>query len=370
MKVIVNGLNLSDASLKVVKAIASKTVNPVLECIRLTAKGDDLILTATDMDFFMQKKIPAEVFMEGEVLVKGKVFADFIQKLDKEQIELSTLEEGKLTIKYTDAESALPAMGAEEFPEVKTETGEKFVTMKRGELKDLINKVAFSCSTDDTRPLLKGSLMEVNGTEVTAVALDGYRLAVCRKQAEEVGGNFSAIIPSRILMEISRILEGDEESVTLSFKENGMVVEIDDTVIYGRLIEGSFIDYKNVIPTSYSTDFIINKESLENAISRASVCARVDKNNLVKFDIRENTLHLKAETVIGKVNEKLMIDLNGKDLEIAFNGAYLRDALKVVDEEFVKLHFNNELSPCVLKPCDGEEFLYLLLPVRVIDVKN
>ncbi len=370
MKVILNGLDLSDASLKVVKAIASKTVNPVLECIRLTAKGDDLILTATDMEFFIQKKIPAEVFMEGDILVKGKVFTDFIQRLDKEQVELSCMEEGKLTIKYTDAESTLPAMGAEEFPEVKTETGEKFVTIKRGELKDMINKVAFSCSTDDTRPLLKGSLLEVAGKEVTAVALDGYRLSVCRKPAEECGGDFKAIIPSRILMEISRLLESDEENVTLSFKENGMVVEVDDTVIYGRLLEGEFIDYKGVIPPAFTTDFIVNKEQLENAIGRAAICARVDKNNLVKFEIRENTLTLKAETAIGKVNEKLMIDLCGKDLEIAFNGVYLREALKVIEDECVKMHFNNELSPCVVKPCNGDAFLYLLLPVRIIDIKN
>ena len=365
MKVVLSGLDLSDAAQKVVKAIASKTVNPALECIRLTAKGDTLTLTATDMEFLIEKKVKAEVFMEGEVLVKGKYFTEFIQKLDKEEVELSLLDEGKLNIKYTDAESSMPAFSAEEFPSLKTEQGKDYVTLKRGELKDLIGKVVFSCSTDDARPLLKGVLIEVKDGIFTAVALDGFRLALCKKHTEEESGEIKAVIPSRCLMEISRFLEKEEEPVTLSFKENGMVVELDDTKVYTRLLEGNFIDYEKVIPNDFLTNVVVNKAQIEEGIARASICARGDKNNLIRFDIRENCLSIFAETEIGKVNENILVNLVGKDLSIAFNGRYVSEALKAIGDEFIKVYFNNDVSPCVIKPCSGEDYLYLILPVRI-----
>ena len=365
MKVVLSGLDLSDAAQKVSKAIASKTVNPALECIKLTAKGDYLTLAATDMEFFIQKMVKAEVFMEGEVLVKGKYFTEFIQKLDKEQVELAVLDQGKLTVKYTDAESSMPAMDAKEFPVVKTETGKNNITLKRGELKELIAKVAFSCSTDDTRPILKGALLEVKENVVTAVALDGFRLALCKKHLDDSTGDMKAIVPARILMEISRFLDDGEDSVTLTFQENGMVVEIEDTVIYGRLLEGTFIDYKQVIPEAFITNLVVDKNQMENGISRASICARGDKNNLIKFNIQEKFISITADTEIGKVNENIPVNLVGKDLNIAFNGRYVAEALKAIDDEYIKIYFNNEVSPCVIKPCSSEEYLYLILPVRI-----
>ena len=167
------------------------------------------------------------------------------------------------------------------------------------------------------------------------------------------------------MLEISRFLDEGEENVTLSFQENGMVVEIDDTIIYGRLLDGTFIDYKQVIPDAFITNLVVDKNQLETGISRASICARGDKNNLIKFDLKEKSLSILAETEIGKVNENIAVNLVGKDLNIAFNGRYIAEALKAVDDEYIKIYFNNEVSPCVMKPCSSEEYLYLILPVRI-----
>lgn len=365
MKLVCDGLDLSDAVNKVVKATAAKTLNPVLEGIKLTAKGDYLILTATDMDIFLEKKIRAEVFQEGEVVVKGKYFAEFVRKLDKEQIELSLIDDGKLNIKYTDAESSMPALSAEEFPVVNKELDKINFTLNQKELSDLIGKIIFSCSQDDARPLLKGCLFDIEGGILTGVALDGFRMALCRKHVECNAEKVAAVIPARSLSEIARLLEKEDEQVTVKIQDNSLMVEVDSTIIIARLLEGQFINYKQVIPSSFMTNITVNKQQLEDGIERASIVARGDKNNLIKLEIKEDYMCIKAETEIGSVNESILVNLAGRDLTIAFNSRYYSEALKAIDDEFIKIYFNTEVTPCIIKPCSGEDYTYLILPVRI-----
>ena len=220
MKVICEGLDLSDAILKVSKALGTKKANQILEGIKLTAKGDDLILMATDTELTIEKTIQANVIMEGETVVPGKYFMDFVKKLENEQIELSVLDEGQLKIKYADAESEMQVYNAEEFPKINKEIKENFFLLSQGEFKDLIAKTSFSCSQDDSRPILKGCLFEVENGTVTSVALDGFRMAVCKKQAKAVSGDFKAIIPARTLNEITRLLEKEEEELNVVLQKN------------------------------------------------------------------------------------------------------------------------------------------------------
>ena len=365
MKLICNGLQLADAVNKVVKATAAKTLNPVLEGIKLCCKGDGLTLTATDTEIFLEKKIPAEVLSEGEIVVKGRYFAEFIRKLDKEQIELCTKEEGILTIKYTDAESSMPAMNADEFPIVEKKLEKIKFTLKQKELSDLIGKIAFSCSLDDARPLLKGCLFDISDGVLTGVALDGFRMALCSKHVECNFEKVSAIIPQRSLMELDRLMENQDEDVTVYIQDNSLKAEVSNTVIIVRLLEGNFVNYRQVIPSSFMTNVAVNKTQLEEGIDRAAIVAKGDKNNLVKFEIKENTMLIKADTDIGKVCESIMVNLAGRDLIIAFNSRYISEALKVIGDEYVKIYFNTEVSPCIIKPCSGEDYLYLILPVRI-----
>ena len=156
MKLICEGLDLSDAVLKVIKATATRTTNPILEGIKLRAGEDCLTLSATDLEISIEKSIPADVKIEGEVVVPGKFFADFVKKLSGEQIELSLTENKTLKIEYTDSEGFLQCMNVEEFPEIKDLVNPEKVVMNQKDLKDLINKTNFSVSIDDARPLLKG----------------------------------------------------------------------------------------------------------------------------------------------------------------------------------------------------------------------
>ena len=199
---------------------------------------------------------------------------------------------------------------------------------------------------------------------MNCVALDGFRLAVCKKVIKESSGDIKAIVPSRALVEITRLLDKDDDYITVIIQENSLMVNVDNTTFTTRLLEGEYIDYKRIVPTSYLSVFKVNKESLLNSIERASIMAKIMKN-IIKLDIHENYVDISSDSEMGNVKENVLINLEGKDLTIAFNSKYLIDCLRVIDDEFINFNLNTSIAPCVIKPYSDDEYLYLILPVRI-----
>ncbi len=364
MKIICDGLDLSDAVLKVSKALSVKTANPALEGIKITAKEDSLTLLATDMELTIEKKIKADVLMEGETVVVGKYFVDFVKKLEKEQVELSRLYDSQLQIKYSDSESELQVYAVENYPVVDKKEDENSFVISQADFKNVVERTCVSCSTDDSRPILKGCLFEVEDNILTSVALDGFRMSVCKTQISSTG-NFKAVIPARTLVEITRLLDKDQEELKINVQKNSLSVEVDNTKIYSRLIEGDFVKYNHILPTAFENVVTINKNTLLNSIERASIVARNDRYNVIKLDIKENIMTVSAKSEVGNVNENVNINLEGKDMAIAFNGKYIMDFLKTTTSEFIKLNLNSPIDPCVITSVIDDGFLYLVLPVRI-----
>ena len=363
MKLHCEGLDLSSAILKVIKAISNKTPNAVLEGIKLTAKGDYLTLLATDTELFIEKTIRAEVLEEGEVLVQGKLFNELVKKLEDEQIELSS-EENSLKVRYGDSVGYIQTMNIDDFPKINKNISENSFTLSQKDFKDLINMTAFSCSQDDSRPILKGCKIEVEEGSVKCVALDGFRLAVCKKELAHSTGNFGAIVPSRTLLEITRLLERDEDTVTVVIQKNMLMVEVMSTVLISRLLEGEYLNYKQIIPNEFLTILRASKNQLLSSVERAAIVARGMKN-LIKLDIREGNINISANSELGKVEENVLINLEGKDLLIAFNSKYLTDILRVIEDDHIYMYLNSSIAPCVIKPYNGDDYLYLILPIRI-----
>ena len=234
MKTVVKAIELSNAVLKVVKAVSTKNHNPVLECIKLVCKGDSLTLIATDNEISIEKTIRAETFMEGETLVMGKLFSEFIKKLEEEDDLELFLDGGRLKITYSSSEGYIQAISTEDFPVIAKEIKENSFTMSQKDFKSMVAKTAFCCLQDDSRPILKGCLLEANDNEITCVALDGFRMAVCKKPLKEVYGKIKAIVPSRALNEIIRLLDKDDELITVVIQDRNLMVEVENTILTAR----------------------------------------------------------------------------------------------------------------------------------------
>lgn len=365
MKIIVNGNDLSSAVLKVSKAIGVKTTNPVLEGIKMSVRGDNLTLSATDMEIAIEKTIVCDTFMEGDTVVPGKIFAELAKKIENEdQVEIFLQEENRLKIVYGDNQMFLSVLSAEEFPSIKKDLRDKYFTISQKDYKDLVGKTSFSCSTDESRPILKGCLFEVKGEEVKCVGLDGFRMAIAKKRLIKKSGDFKIIVPARALAEIGRMLEGEEEEITVYSEGNSMMTEDGGTTFVSRLLEGEFINYEQILPNEFKTVVKVERESLLSSLERATIVAK-EARNIVKLDIRDNCVNIKSASERGNVNENVIVTIEGKDMEINFNSKFLCDALKAVDDEFVVVSFVGEIAPATITPYSGDEYLYLVLPIRI-----
>ncbi|MBQ4558345.1 MAG: DNA polymerase III subunit beta [Clostridia bacterium] len=365
MKIVCDGLDLSDAVLKVSKALSNKSVNPILEGIKISTDEDYLTLTATDLELTIENKIKADIKIEGEVVVPGKFFGEYIKKLNREQIELTTDNQNNLSLRYADSFGKIQCYDSSEYPEIKKVQFDNSFEISQKDLKELINKTVYAVSIDETRPILKGVKFEAVDNKLTAVALDGFRLAMEIKDIHNLTNNVNIIIPAKSLREISNILNDTDETVKINIQKNNMMVEIGNSTISTRLLDGEFINFRQIIPNSFATTVIINKAQLENSIDKAMLFSRIDKNNLVRFEVNEKLMIVSSHSEIGENKDNISISLNGKELTIAFNARYFSDALRVIDEEYIKLNFNTSISPCVITGNEKKEFINLILPVRI-----
>ena len=363
MKLVCEGIDLSDAVLKVVKACSSKTTVPVLECIKISAKNDGITLSATDGEISIIKTIKAEVYEEGEVCVPGKYFTDFIKKLEGVQITLSS-EGKKMDIVYADSQTSMQVLSAEDFPKIDLDIKENSFTLKTKDLKKFINSTSFCCATDDSRPILKGCQFVIDGDDICVTSLDGFRLATISGKVVSATGNMEIICPARTLNEIEKMLPDDDKNIEIFIQKGMILVSSEDTVLTSRLYGGDFIKKENIIPKKFITNVVIEKEKLKASIERAAILVRGDKNSLIIFDILGNRIEISSASEIGNVQEPVKAEVEGKDVRIAMNSKFIIDAVNALDEEKIVLSFNNHVQPFTCQNAENKDKLYLILPVR------
>lgn len=359
------GLELSEGLLRVSKAISNKTANPILEGIKIIAEDDTLIMSATDTELTIEKKIKAEVKQEGETVVPGRFITEFVKKLTNTQIELILNDKNQLTIRYDDSESVIQCYNPVEYPGFKKVESEEYFGIAQKDFKTCVNKSIFAVALDDSRPILKGVLFDINNNVLNVVALDGYRLARVKKPIKS-NITKSIVVPSRSLNELSKMIEDSDEIINIYVGEFTIMVDLGDTKVTSRLLEGDYINYKQIIPVNFETFVIVNKEQFEQALERATLLSRASSSNYVKFDIKENNICITSNSELGNLKENIPATVSGKDLIISFNPRYYLESLRVNTNEFIKLCFNSSSTPCVIVPTEEDEFLYLILPVRVI----
>ena len=365
MLVSCQGLELSDALLRVSKAISNKITNPILEGIKIVAEDDTLILSATDTELSIEKKIKAEVKSEGETVVPGRFITEFVRKLTNSTIELEVNEKNQMSIRYEESQSVIQCYNPVEYPGFKKISTNDYFGITKKDFKSAISKTIFAVAIDDSRPILKGVLFNVEDNQVEVVAVDGYRMAVVKKPVKS-NVKKSIVLPARSVSELSKLIEDTDEIINVYIDEYTIMADLGDTKVTSRLLEGQFFNYKGIIPVHYESYVTINKAQFEESIERATLVSRTSNNNSVKLDIKENNICLTSNSELGNLKENIAVTLQGKDIVISFNPRYFHEFLKVVSNDFVKICFNDPSKPCVIVPTTNDEFLYLVLPVRSI----
>lgn len=345
------------------KAISSRTTIQILEGILFEAKDNYLILTSTDLELSIETKIECLVEKEGKIVINSSMIGNIVRKLPDAPIKFNVVGDN-IQIVCMNSEFNLIGQDYSDYPPLPQKNNDISINMDTSIVKNAIKETVFAASLDETRPALTGVLVELSKDEVNFVALDGFRIALSRfkmKNDEDV----KEIIPSRALVELQKILEEDEV-ININFIQNNVIFDLGNTLVYSRLLDGKFINYKDIISDDYNCRVEINKKDFQDSLERASLLAREEKANLVKISINDSNLNISSNSEYGNVNENIVCLKEGEDIDIAFNAKYLLDGLKVIESENCELLLTGSLNPCIIHPIDEEkDYTYLVLPVRL-----
>jgi len=359
---------LSKALNTVSKAVTVRTTIPILKGILLKASDDQkLTLAASDLDMSIEKNIDVDVEEPGSIVVSAKLFGDIIRKLPNEMIFFEMSENGNIKIKTKNTEFEIVGFSAEEFPNIgEIEDVSSQLSFDKDIFREMIRKTSFCASIDESKGVIVGVLLELDDNDFNMAALDGFRMAVAREKIKNEKKQ-NIIISAKILNEIYKILSESEkeEEIGMILSSKKAVVLLERTKIVIRLLEGDFIKYREIIPADQDIRIIIEKRELEESIERASLLAKEGKNNLIRCSVKENLFTIKSSSEEGNVKEDIIMEKTGGDIEIGFNSKYLIEALKAIDDEKIMMELKTGTTPCLIKPVEGDNYEYLILPVRI-----
>lgn len=360
---------LQEAVNIVQKAISSKSTMPILQGILIEAKEDKIILIGSDIDLSIETTISTNVEEEGKIVVNSRLFGEIIKRLPGEEVEINTMDNNFINISCNKYNASLVCMNAEAYPKLQKIDTENIMgkaAISKKLLKNMIRSTIFAIAQDETRPIFTGVLFEINDNKLNLVALDGYRLALRSKRIES-DSSINAVIPGKTLNEVSKILQDDDKNVSITFTKNQVLFDFDNTRIFSTLLQGEFIKYNSIIPEEFNLKVTVKRDEILNSIERASLIGKEGDTNLVKFNIKDDTLLITSNSQMGNVKEELSIILQGQPLVIAFNSKYLIDIFKIMEDEEITMELSTSVSPCVIRNKNNDDCTYLILPVRLLN---
>jgi DNA polymerase-3 subunit beta len=369
MKCTVSPSALGAALSLVSRAVSPRSTLPILSNVLLETTDSGLRLSATNLDLTITATVEAEVEDEGRTTVPARLLTDYVASLAEAPCHIELDPQSQvLRLRCGSHRTNIHGIDAVEFPPLPTRDAETTVELDAADLEAAIGQTALAASGDEARPVLTGVLLQLDGDRLTLAATDGHRLAV-RTLPIEKGPEqaVSVIVPARHLAEVARAVNAGRPrvEVTLSGARNQLFFSMRDVEISSRLIEGNYPNSTQVIPAESTTKVTLPATTLLRETRTASVLAK-DAANVVRFSTHEGTLTLTTQTAeVGDDEAPLTAEVNGDDVQIAFNAKYVLDALGVVDAEKVELAFNGPLSPGVIRPVGRDDYLYIVMPVRV-----
>ena len=364
MKIICDKTLLSAAIDGVSRAVTLRSTVPVLEGILLKAEGFSLTLTGYDMELGIVTTIEANVLEPGDIVLNAKLLSDMVRRMPAGQISISVADNGKTTIQGGVAQFEIQSMPAADFPQLPNTGAEETLTIKTGTFREMVERTLYAVSQDEKRPAHTGELFEIAADKLTVVALDGFRLAIVERPVT-ANKEIRIIVPGKTMNEVLRLLANDDEAEVRICANRRFVVFITaGYTIMSRLIEGEFLNYRNVIPDGYRTQAVLDTKGFIETIERASLIITERLKNPLRISFTEGKVIVRCQTSLGRVVDEFAAGCEGEEVEIGFNNRYLLDALRNARTEQVKIQLSGPLSPVKILPAEGEDFLYLVLPVR------
>ena len=371
MKIICEKEKLLKGINSVINGVASKTTMPVLEGILIQTNDKEVKLTTYDLEIGIEYIIECNVAEQGNTVVNAIMFSEIIRKLPDTDITITVNDNNLLVIECEGSLYKLATMNPDEFPELPRISVDNSIEIEQNLLKNMIRKTIFAVSNEENRPIFTGCLFEVKDNKLNVVAVDGYRLAIKSNLLNSKSNDFSVVIPGKTLNEINKIILDSFDSIKIGVSKNQALFEMENCKIVTRLLDGEFLNYSNAVPQNWETRIRVNKNNIQNCFERIILISassiEKEKKYPVKISIEIGKVTISCTNQTGDAKEEIYVTTEGKNLEAGFNPRYFLDALKVIDDEEVYIDFGTNISPCIIRPIEGDEYTYMILPIRMKD---
>jgi len=361
--------NLLADGLSIVSKVASaKSTIPILECCLLVVDANGLKLTAKDSEMTIQTNfIESEVVEEGSIALDIKIFTDIVKGLPGPTIEITCDDKFLTVIRSGKSEFKILGMNPEEFPDIPNVPKNQAYSLPSISLKNMIRQTVFSVSTDATKPVLCGQLMDIANDTLRVVSVDGFRISMRQDKVDgSSSDNLKMIVPSKTMGEVGKLLSADGDAVINFYcTDKHLLFELDSCIVVSNLIEGEYINYENMLAGEVTTLITVSRAELLESVDRATLISKDTKKNPVKFKISDSVMAITSNAEMGTSYEELNVLQDGPDLEIGFNPKYITDVMRALEGEKITISFSSSVSPCIIRVEDSEDYKYLVLPLRL-----
>jgi len=363
MKIKCRKSDLLDVIQTVQNIVSPRATLPILSHVLINAGEGKLKISATDFEVGVHCMVNADIEEKGATTIPGRMFADIVRLAPDENIEIAC-EGARVNIKSGKSKFRVGGLPADEFPKIPDIGEEKGFSLSQKDTKEIVRKTLFATSKEESRYALNGVLFKIKGGELTAVATDGRRMALIKKDVDDKKIEKSAILPAKGINELNRVIESSDEKVDFVIGENEILFRIGNILLMARLIKGEFVDYKKIIPKDFNIRINLSKENFLSVLRRVSILTS-ETSKMVKFTLSDNKMLITANTELGESSDEMEIEYRGDEEVLSFNPDYLIDYLQNETSENICFEIVNPKSPAVLRPADDDNYLYIAMPIKM-----
>jgi DNA polymerase-3 subunit beta len=346
--------------------VSSRPTLPILGNVMMDVRRKDIVLTATDLEVGIVLRVDADQQKgEGKITVPARKLLDVVKEMPGDKVEIALDNGTRLTLRSGSAEIKLLGLAPDEFPQLPEVKKEAETKVPAAVLDRMIRKTLHGVSSDESRYVLNGAYVVWEKNELKMVTTDGRRLAYIRQPLAGTGGKGEAVVPTKALAELLRLLAAGDAEVSITLGEGYAKFSIGSALLTTRLIDGNFPDYEQVIPKAQDKKIVLDAEALHAAVRRCALIA-VDRASSVRLDLKKGGVVLSAAShELGEAREEVPVAYDGEGLSVAYNARFLIDVLKNVDTKEVVLELSTALAPGILRPQGDDTYLCVVMPIRL-----
>ena len=357
--------SLLDAVSRLQRVVGSKTSMPVLEGILISAEQGKVTLVAYNLEMGMKKEIYAKCDEAGDIVINARLLADILRRMNGIQVEITADSKLNCNIKSGEATFDIMGMAATDFPEMPSVNNENKLSIKGQTLSEMVKGTIFAAAqTEGSRPILTGLNISVNDGELQLVGIDGYRLAI-RKQKVNIEKNIDFTLSAKAIGEVTKLITDENEDIEINIGERLISFDVEGYIFISRLFEGEFVNYRKTLPAGYTQTVTVNTRDLINTIERVSLLISESFSTPVRCYFNELNVVFTCATSMGRATETFNTKLEGENFEIGLNSRYLLEALRVIDDENIKILFNGSNAGVIISPLENDDFTYMIMPMRL-----